>query len=454
MNPSSNLKKTLYGLVALVVVAGLAFVGIRYPQRQTSPQPEPSDVEALGVSHFSGMQVQGSETDELVVDQTSTGDIVELRDNGTVVWRLSDGGNIYHNGELDINGQKLDLDADADTSIEADTDDQVDWELGGADVFVMKDFGTGTVTTAATEHLFEILDTTRVISTASGTSTQTALNIDLGIGNSTAGTSIVNGILIDGISQDAQNTETGIVIANGWDRGIDLDGNSLYMDNDQDSYFSELADDSIGFTPGAATGSLEIRTGNLQVGDGNPDETHNGEDFYVEGISEFDGTAYFDGSVDFDNGLVAAEDVENMFLPTLVSTAITYTASAGGSGTVITITDGEIWLIHDVFVNVTTDFDCTGDDATLVIGDGNDADGFCVLADAELQTSDTEGTGWAAGWQCQVAATVGVYTDENGGFIYAPSGADETIDYLIDEGSGESLTAGAATIYVWYTRLQ
>ena len=37
--------------------------------------------------------------------------------------------------------------------------------------------------------------------------------------------------------------------------------------------------------------------------------------------------------------------------------------------------------------------------STLVIGDGNDADGFCVLADAELQAADTEGTGWAAGWQ-------------------------------------------------------
>jgi hypothetical protein len=442
---------------ALIIAFALlaTILACTYEVKPCPACPEPAEVLAPEqMTNLTGVEISGAETDALIVNQTSTGDIVEFRDAGTVVWRLSDGGGIWHNGVLDVNGQKLDLDADADTSITADTDDQVDFELGGADVFVMKDYGTGTITTAVTEHLFEILDTTRVVSTSSGTTNQTALNIDLGIGNTTAGTSNVYGILIDTISQDAQNTETAIYVTNGWDRGIELDGNSLYMDNDNDSYFSELADDSIGFTPGAATGSLEVRSGNLQVGDGTPGETHNGEDFYVEGISEFDGAAYFDGAVDFDAGLVAAEDVENTMLPTLVSTAITYTAAAGGTGTVATIADGEIWIIHRVLVNVTTNFDATGDDATLVVGDGNDADGHCVLADAELQTTDTEGTGWAAGWQCQVAATVGAYLDVNGGFIYAPSGAAETIDWLVDEASGETITAGAATIYVWYTRIQ
>lgn len=141
-------------------------------------------------------------------------------------------------------------------------------------------------------------------------------------------------------------------------------------------------------------------------------------------------------------------------LKSVVSTAITYTVAAGGTGVITTITDGEIWIVHDVYVNVTTNFDATGDDATLDIGDGNDADGWCVLVDAELQAADTEGTGWQAGWQCQVAATIGVYGDEANGFIYAPSGADETIDYLIDEASGETLSAGEATVYVVYTRIQ
>ena len=83
--------------------------------------------------------------------------------------------------------------------------------------------------------------------------------------------------------------------------GIDLDGGSLIIDADGDSILVEVSDDLVTFTPGAATGSLEIRTGNLQVGDGTPGETHNGEDFYVEGISEFDGSAYFDGAIDADS---------------------------------------------------------------------------------------------------------------------------------------------------------
>lgn len=45
---------------------------------------------------------------------------------------------------------------------------------------------------------------------------------------------------------------------------------------------------------------LQVLTGNLFVGNGTPGETINGEDLYVEGISEFDGTANFDGAVDFD----------------------------------------------------------------------------------------------------------------------------------------------------------
>jgi cytoskeletal protein CcmA (bactofilin family) len=213
--------------------------------------------------------------------------------------------------------------------------------------------------------------------------------------------------------------------------------------------------------------------GYVAVGDGTPDGSvtaGNDEELYVEGELEVDGEAEFDGAIDADSTLNVAGastlvgavtgpavGVENVRFPSVVSTAITYTAAAGGTGTVATIGDGEIWFVHDVFVNVTTNFDATGDDATLVIGDGNDANGFIDLADAELQTADTEATGFAAGWQGLIPATQGVYIDEAVGantFIYAPSGADETIDWLVDETSGETITAGAATIYVVYTRIQ
>ena len=40
-------------------------------------------------------------------------------------------------GNIDVNGNELILDADADTSITADTDDQIDFRIGGSDVMQM-----------------------------------------------------------------------------------------------------------------------------------------------------------------------------------------------------------------------------------------------------------------------------------------------------------------------------
>lgn len=141
--------------------------------------------------------------------------------------------------------------------------------------------------------------------------------------------------------------------------------------------------------------------------------------------------------------------LENVgMLPTLQSAAV-ITSSAGA---LWTVGSGEVWNVHRVFCKITTNFDCSGDDCALIIGDGNDTDGFLVLADAELQTADTEGTGFAAGWQGLVSATVGAYLDAQGSFIYA---AADTIDVDIrDASAGTNPTAGAGTCYIDYTRLQ
>lgn len=164
------------------------------------------------------------------------------------------------------------------------------------------------------------------------------------------------------------------------------------------------------------------------------------------------GALNIDGAVDLDGVITNAEDLEHIGVMTHVTTAFTYTAAAGGTVTLATIGAGEEWLVHNVYIEVTSNFNCTGDDCTLVIGDGNDADGFCVLADAELQAADTEGTGWSAGWQCQVAATRGVYQDGTGGFMYDEA-STETIDAVISEASGTTLSGGAATAHIFYTRL-
>ena len=152
---------------------------------------------------------------------------------------------------------------------------------------------------------------------------------------------------------------------------------------------------------------------------------------------------------DWDTGIKSVLDLEHILLPSV------------DSATVITTTDGalwtvgatEVWYIDRVFCNVTTNFDCTGDDCTIEIGlTGGDIDGFLDLDDAELQTTDAEIAGLTAGWQGFGS------TDTRGAFFAAGGGVilgNDTVDIKIEDNSDQSNpTAGAATCYIVYTRLQ
>ena len=72
----------------------------------------------------------------IVYDVFTVGDMVSATSGGTFV------GNVTHNGTvtfgstvsgLDVNGTEIILDADGDTTITADTDDQIDFKVGGSD---------------------------------------------------------------------------------------------------------------------------------------------------------------------------------------------------------------------------------------------------------------------------------------------------------------------------------
>ena len=224
-----------------------------------------------------------------------------------------------------------------------------------------------------------------------------------------------------------------------------------------------------------ANAGMTIDGGVTNIGGGTPGLAAGDNDLYVTNDFEvagtsvlsgpvilsdttwFSGTAVFSNTVLLSNTLTSKADLEHLFFPTIVVSDVAYSNATGASGAVATIADGEIWFVWGVFVNVTADWDCTGDDCQFVVGDGTDADGFVVLADAELQAADTEQTGSPAGWQGLVAATMGVFLDgavSSAPHIYAPSGAAETIDFLADEGTGDTMSAGTATIYVIYTRIQ
>lgn len=167
-------------------------------------------------------------------------------------------------------------------------------------------------------------------------------------------------------------------------------------------------------------------------------------------VTSADGTFTDDVNITDDligTGLINwAANEEHIGLPSVISTTLTYTPA---SGTIATVGASELWIVHGVYANVTTNWDTGGtNDATLNIGDGGDADGLLDLDDAELQTADTEGTGAPAGWQGFMSTdTRGAYLAAGHGFPYP---ATDTIDYAC---GGTALDAGAATIYVFYTRV-
>ena len=72
-----------------------------------------------------------------VLDIAATDEIELTATLIDVVGNLTSSGIITANAKLDLNGTELILDADADTSITADTDDQIDIRLAGADDFTI-----------------------------------------------------------------------------------------------------------------------------------------------------------------------------------------------------------------------------------------------------------------------------------------------------------------------------
>ena len=68
--------------------------------------------------------------------------------NGSIVSGQIANANLEMPNTLDMNGKELILDADADTSITADTDDQVDIKVGGSDKVTVTTTGLGVGTTA------------------------------------------------------------------------------------------------------------------------------------------------------------------------------------------------------------------------------------------------------------------------------------------------------------------
>jgi len=128
---------------------------------------------------------------------------------------------------LDIAGITADAHA-VESAIKIATGWEFDLNFGTSGEIAVSDVLLATlkampgVDSGVTTELFEIAGTTPI--DTAGAQTHNFLTIDAAIGNSSAGTNVVGGLQIDGITGDAQVTENAINIGAGWDVALNVAG--------------------------------------------------------------------------------------------------------------------------------------------------------------------------------------------------------------------------------------
>jgi DNA-binding transcriptional MerR regulator len=245
--------------------------------------------------------------------------------------------------------------------------------------------------------------------------TLVGLQINPSTNSNTDSGDILQGINIAGISATA-GTETAIQIGSNWDTAINGSG-ALNITGAAASTWSTTSggltinstsanlalqtttSGNITFTTAAASGLVNILTGNLKVGAGTPGLTLNGDDAYVTGTFEADGASQFDG---------------------IVTATANINANAGlDIDDVFVVADGGI-LTTTANINANAGLDI--DDVFVV------ADGGAVTSGESLTVNDDVDVNLAAGEDLAVtsiaAATVDLVTITNNGQGTTTTGVD------------------------------
>ncbi len=97
---------------------------------------------------------------------------------------------------------------------------------------------------------------------------------------------------------------------------------------------------------------FEIVTGNLKVGNATPTVTQGGEDFFVEGTSEFDGAARFDGTIAIGATTIDATALEINAVADVSSRIVTLTAT---TAITVALHEGRTLLLGEVGGNAAAD---------------------------------------------------------------------------------------------------
>jgi hypothetical protein len=128
-------KLGIAGGIGLSLVIGLAALFAALGQPAPPPIFEQQAVTGFNELHLSGDSATA--TPVFLANQAGAGRILELQDAGTPVFTVDDGGAWSATGSatfagVDLNGTTLTIDADADTTLVASSDDLISTTLGAA----------------------------------------------------------------------------------------------------------------------------------------------------------------------------------------------------------------------------------------------------------------------------------------------------------------------------------
>ena len=158
------LEEAVRGYVAQSIAGGADTTALTYTDGSTGDVARNMVIALTGsITGNQVVTVTAKEKMWIVDNQTSGAYTVQFMVSGQtgVTWAATDKGTkiLYCNGtdvidtdiggvgSYDLNGEELILDADADTSITADTDDQIDIKIAGTDQLTIKDGALSPVTT-------------------------------------------------------------------------------------------------------------------------------------------------------------------------------------------------------------------------------------------------------------------------------------------------------------------
>lgn len=291
---------------------------------------------------------------------------------------------------MEMEGNKIDLDTARTTSVTADTNNQIDVELGGSDQVVLK--AVAAADSDTTNEYTEVALTTPI--DTSGDNIHNIVTVDPEIGNSTAGTNTVTALQIDAVTDDPQVVSKAINVGDEWNYSLDT---TAPLVSTSAQWFDDFMGDAVNGTYTEISGSdaeavqaivveqfgvYQLTSGNAGTGTAaDLEATHLGLEWQVD-----QGSLIFETRLHLDTAVTTArvclgftDDSTTVENPATVSGT---TITTNASDAVVFCYDTDATTDEWYFIGVDTNADATGNAITGVVPVADTYQTFRIEVDA------------------------------------------------------------------------